>query len=114
MLPDRDRSMLERALKEFDENLRHQTAWKDWDQKKNQLYAIDHGGRLYPPKQIVSLATGVSVRLFSGGRPTNGYLESRGFSIITLDHGEFPAPAEMPSCEVGRSYKRSTEILTFP
>ncbi|APR04828.1 HNH endonuclease [Thauera chlorobenzoica] len=110
MLPDRNRSTLERALKEFDQNLRHQAAWKNWDQKKSQLYAIDHGGQLYPPKQIVSLATGVSVRLFSGGRPTNGYLESRGFSIITLDHGEFPAPAELPSFEVGRSYKRSTEI----
>tara|TARA_R110001583_G_scaffold31978_2_gene108989 strand:+ start:802 stop:915 length:114 start_codon:yes stop_codon:yes gene_type:complete len=37
MLPDCDRSTLESALKEFDLNLRHQRAWKNWDQKKNQL-----------------------------------------------------------------------------
>lgn len=110
MLPDRDRSSLEEAVKVFDQKFRHQQKWKDWEQKKSQLYAIDFEGSLYPPKQIVSLATGLSVRQFSGGRSTNGYLESRGFKVVTLDHGELPAPGELPTFEIGLAYKRSTEI----
>ncbi len=35
---------------------------------RTHKYAIDHEGQLYPVTKIVSLATGVSVNEFSGGR----------------------------------------------
>jgi hypothetical protein len=38
----------------------------------------------YPVKQIVSIATGVNVNSFSGGREANNYVKERGFEIERL------------------------------
>ena len=52
---------------------------------KVNRYVIDHNGKHYPPKVIVSMATGRTVDTFSGGKAgANGYLAKRGFSIIDL------------------------------
>lgn len=96
MLLDRDRSAIEKALAEFDRLFRHQRAWQGWAKRQSYLYAIEYNGQLYPPNQIVSIATGVSVRRFNGGHETNAYLEARGFKIIPL-HSNLPAsPSELP------------------
>ncbi len=40
--------------------------------------------RLYPVKQIISLATGDLVNAFSGGSEANNYLKAREFEIVDL------------------------------
>lgn len=110
MLPDRDQSDIEQALAEFDRAFRHQRAWSGWDKRRSQLYAIEYGGQIYPPKQIVSIATGVSVRRFNGGDQTNTYLEKRGFKVIPLAHNLPVSPSALPSFVIGNAYIRSTEI----
>ena len=55
------------AMTRFDLDLRHTPDWANWEQNKAHRYAIDHEGRHYPVKQIISLATGMSVSEFSGG-----------------------------------------------
>jgi predicted HNH restriction endonuclease len=73
------------AMARFDTELRHLPDWQGWDTKQSQLYAIEHDGHRYPPKQIVSMATGTPVSEFSGGQAhTNAYLTARGLSIIEL------------------------------
>src|SRR5262249_32640134 len=37
--------------------------------------------KLYPVKQIISIATGASVASFSGGREANNYVIDRGFKV---------------------------------
>lgn len=55
-------------------------------------YAIEHEGRRYPVKQIVSIATGAPVGSFSGGKSggqANRYAQERGFTVVPL-HGRNP------------------------
>lgn len=72
------------ALAEFDDSLRASPEWAAWDTNKSQVWALEHEGRLYPPKKIVSMATGQEVGSFSGGPDTNDYLAARGFATRRL------------------------------
>ncbi|PMZ74887.1 HNH endonuclease [Pseudomonas sp. FW305-70] len=105
-LPTVKKEKLERALKLFDEKFRHRPKWKDWMDNQAQRYAISANNQLYPPKKIVSLATGTPVGDFSGGKPTNGYLERHGFMIVDLPRTSEPELRFV----IGQVYDRQTEI----
>lgn len=95
------------ALQEFDSNHRGQREWQQWEKNLNHRYVIEVAGQRYPAKKIVSLATGIPVANFVGGRPTNSYLEKRGFTIVELEHGESKPPLQFVPNAV---YDRKTEI----
>ncbi|WP_236903712.1 HNH endonuclease [Cupriavidus malaysiensis] len=98
-------------MKEFDRELRATKEWEGWERKRSQLYAISEEGLLYPPKQIVSMATGLSVSGFYGGNPTNSYLEERGFKIVRLpNERQTREHAEAPFFSLGKIYDRRTDI----
>lgn len=105
-LPKISKEKLDLALRVFDETLRQRPEWLSWTANKAQLYAISENGKLYPPKKILSLASGFHVRDLLGGGPTNKYLQSRGFSVINLPHSSAPILA----FTVGQVYDRVTEI----
>ncbi len=84
MIPDVDREKIIDAMKKFDTYLRNSDDWRNWEDKQTQKYAIDYEGKYYPPKKIISLATGQSVDKFGGGEESNGYLKEGGFTITTL------------------------------
>ncbi len=73
-----------KALERFDQDYRSNPEWIDWENKQNHKYAIRYQKRLYPVKQIISLATGDPVNVFSGGSEANNYLKARGFEIVDL------------------------------
>lgn len=75
------------ALAQFDRGLRPTPKWNGWEQRKAQKFAIEHEHKAYPPKQIISLATGAAVNSFSGGDESNRWLKARGFTIVELTHG---------------------------
>src|SRR3546814_190243 len=70
--------------KQFDEELRALPEWSGWDTRANQLYAVKHKGKLYPPKKILSLATGTPVMELHGGWQTNDVLQDLGLTIVRL------------------------------
>ncbi|WP_243736964.1 HNH endonuclease signature motif containing protein [Cupriavidus sp. L7L] len=110
-IPHVTQATIRSALDEFDRVLRGTQKWADWETKKSQLYAISDQGMLYPPKQILSMATGVPVSHFSGGVQTNAYLENLGFGIVRLPNGSLPfGGGEPPTFVLGRIYHRQTEI----
>lgn len=99
------------ALRAFDADHRPKAEWKNWDKKRSQKYALTHAGQTYPPKKVVSLATGLDVNSFYGGRPTNSLLEKHGFTILPLQHDKAPAaPIQIPCFQFGKSYTRKGEI----
>jgi hypothetical protein len=53
-----------------------------WHDKGNYKYALLYEGNLYPPKKIMSLATGIPTRELWGGDPTNRHFKRNQFSII--------------------------------
>jgi hypothetical protein len=65
-IPDVPAARLNEALSEFDRTLRDTPEWRDWATNEAYRHAILAEGRRYPPKKIISLATGISVRAFSG------------------------------------------------
>jgi len=109
VLPDVEPAILENALRRFDTDLRALKEWSGWETSAAQKYALVHDGLRYPPKQIISMATGVSVGKFSGGRQSNEYLKNRGFEIVPIDHTA-GGPLVAPSFVVGRVYDRWPDI----
>jgi 5-methylcytosine-specific restriction protein B len=83
-IPGVDRDAIEHALEEFDSKHRPKPEWAGWETSKAQAWVLDHGERRYPPKMIISLATGMPVAKFSGGPEANEYLAGRGFTVARL------------------------------
>jgi 5-methylcytosine-specific restriction enzyme A len=73
------------AMGRFDQDFRDATEWAGWEQNRAHLYAIEHDGRRYPVKQVIS--SGMPVSEFSGGEAAgnaNQYVASRGFAVVEL------------------------------
>lgn len=83
-LPPIAEARIDEALDQFDREERSLPRWKDWEERESYKHALAKNGRLYPPKEIVALATGIPVGEFGGGPETNGYLRKRGFQIEAL------------------------------
>lgn len=109
LLPHVERVVLEEALRRFDADLRARKEWSGWEARASQKFALVHDGLRYPPKKIISMATGVPVGEFSGGHQSNEYLKNRGFEIVAFDHA-LTGPLEAPRFEVGRIYDRWPDI----
>ncbi len=84
-IPDVAKEKIVAALDKFDREYRNDKRWIGWEQQANQKYAIVYKRKLYPPKMIISIATGISRNNFTDGEQTNGYLRARGFTIINLE-----------------------------
>jgi hypothetical protein len=86
-LPDVPKGELIAAMSTFDRDLRSTSEWSGWEQNNAYKYAIrdEDQDRLYPVKQIISLATGVPPSEFSGGEAhANAYVRDRGFDVVPL------------------------------
>lgn len=77
---------LYQAMERFDSELRSSDEWQHWDSSPSHRYAIEHLGKTYPVKRIISLATGTPVSEFSGGREANSFVERLGLKVVQLRH----------------------------
>lgn len=98
---------IEFALRQFDTEWRNSKEYASWESNKNYLHAISHGGRLYPPKKIISLATEMPLSSFYGGAPSNNYLTARGFKIVPMNP---MVVTPIPAFVIGKLYSRATDI----
>lgn len=90
-----------RAFELFDKQYRSSFPEKRW-----VTYAIDYNGRLYPPKQIMRIATNGEVG--GGGMPINSRFEELGFKVVTLDENK-PAPDVVAEEETALSLEYDLE-----
>jgi 5-methylcytosine-specific restriction protein A len=87
MISSAEPAAIKQALARFDQDLRATPEWASWTENKAHKYAIKVQGRLYPVKQILSLATGTPVADFSGGEGSgqaNSVVRELGFEIVAL------------------------------
>lgn len=87
MIPRVDKNSIRVAMRTFDSELRSSPDWVDWEDNKSHKYAIRENGRNYPVKKIISMATGVPVGKFSGGKGSNQaneYIRSLEFAAVDL------------------------------
>jgi hypothetical protein len=83
-IPAVPRDRIIEALNRFDREDRGRDEWRTWQSNGNYEHALRIEGRLYPVKEIISLATGASKDSFSGGTEANSYIENLGFEIVPL------------------------------
>lgn len=69
----------------FDQEFRGKARWARWPTAADK-FALERGGKQYPVKFIISLATGVGVNTFSGGAEANGYITRRGLTVAPISH----------------------------
>jgi len=71
------------AINGFDAQYPHDSnEYDSWLEKKSYKYAIQRNKKLYPPKHILSRATGIDTSEFNGGEQTNRVFRELGFHII--------------------------------
>jgi hypothetical protein len=71
------------AIRTFDREWPDTHAYEGWLTNGAYRYALVYNGRLYPPKKILNLATGVKLAQFNGGpAQTNRILTEFGFDVI--------------------------------
>lgn len=83
-IPIVEAEAIRQALDEFDQSLRASAEWSGWEDNKAQAWVLVVGDKRYPPKKIISIATGAPVASFSGGQESNDYLAERGFTVTRL------------------------------
>jgi hypothetical protein len=83
-IPNATHDQIITAMKRYDSELRSTDDWVGWEQNLAHKYAIENDGKIYPVKQIISMATGTPVNNFSGGIEANSYVKKLGFSVKTL------------------------------
>lgn len=71
-----------RVLRRFDEDFPDTNDYDQWLDKGNYKYALQYGGKLYPCKHVLSEASGLQIRSFSGGEQTNRVLRELGFEVV--------------------------------
>jgi hypothetical protein len=69
------------ALQEFTTEYPQTENYDNWLQKGNYIYVLRYGETVYPPKHILSRATGISALDFSGGDQTNRVFQQLGFMV---------------------------------
>jgi 5-methylcytosine-specific restriction protein B len=86
-IPATSREVLLDSLERFDRELRSSPEWVGWETNGNYEHGLSFNDLLYPPKQIISMATGLPKNQFSGGPEANSYLTSYGFEVVPLRVG---------------------------
>jgi hypothetical protein len=70
------------ALNEFARQHPDTNSYDGWLDKETYKYAVRFEGRLYPPKYILSVVTGLPIRgVFTGGEQTNRVFRALGFQV---------------------------------
>jgi len=69
------------ALHEFSLEYPDTATYENWLRKDSYNYAVRYGEDVFPPKHILSRATGIPTTEFSGGEQTNRVLRLLGFNI---------------------------------
>lgn len=106
--PQTPSSFLE-AFERFDSEYRGDGRWDGWESNRSHKYAIAFNDRLYPVKQIISLATGRKTNEFSGGDQANTFVEEHGFDVVSLRLSSIQSSLE----EVLASYRELRRSTPF-
>ena len=74
--------MIKRVIYEFDRRYQHTNDYEQWLEKDSYKFALKYAEKLYPPKHILSEASGISTTKFNGGEQTNRVFRELGFNVI--------------------------------
>jgi 5-methylcytosine-specific restriction enzyme A len=70
------------ALHEFAKQYPDTDTYENWLQKESYKYAVLYDGRVYPPKHILYVVTGIPTTDFNGGEQTNRVFRQLDFDVV--------------------------------
>jgi 5-methylcytosine-specific restriction protein A len=76
------KEQIQKALAGFRAQYPDPDDFDNWLQKRSYKFAIRLDDRLYPPKHILSVVTGIPTTDFSGGEQTNRVFRQLGFDVV--------------------------------
>ena len=76
-----NRESVIRVMDDFDDCYPSTNQYDNWLDNRNFIYAIHYRGRLYPPKHILSVVSGIPTYQFHGGSQTNSVFWELGFEV---------------------------------
>jgi hypothetical protein len=71
-----------RALRQFEKDYPEANDYDHWLDMATYKYAVQFNGRLFPPKYILSEASGFPTQQLNGGEPTNSVFRALGFEVV--------------------------------
>jgi 5-methylcytosine-specific restriction protein A len=71
-----------KAMGDFDAEYPDANTYDKWLDKDIYRYAVHYGDKPYPCKYILSQASGIPIREFSGGEQTNRVFRDLGFDVV--------------------------------
>jgi 5-methylcytosine-specific restriction enzyme B len=80
--PSRDKVL--KAFKQFDRHMRADATASDWDDGESRPYVVKHRDRLYPPKRILSITSGIPISELGDGEEVNEVFTRLRFHIEPL------------------------------
>lgn len=83
MIPAVTSQQIEEALLNFDQNYRTIPEFSSWELNHANIWAIEFQGKS-TLKKIISIAASIPTSSFSGGKESNDFLTTLGFSIIKI------------------------------
>ena len=72
---------IRKAVRTFEQQYLGSKEWAGWLDHPRTTYVLHCGNQQYPPKQILSLASGIPTADFNGGEQTNRVLRALGFEV---------------------------------
>ncbi|WP_129127081.1 HNH endonuclease [Geomonas oryzae] len=93
-------AQLESAMEEFDRNMRGTKEWSAWTENSSYKFAIFKNGKIYPVKQIVSMATGLPKSAFSGGSQANTLVSKYGLRLLSLKESSWTIQSENDAVKI--------------
>jgi dynein-related subfamily AAA family protein len=84
VLPEPSHDKVLKAFKRFDRHMRADATTSDWDDGESQQYVVKYGDRLYPPKRILSITSGIPISELGDGEEVNKVFTTLGFDIGPL------------------------------
>ena len=80
------RRLIKDAMRGFDQEFPHAALFPrdhttSWLDDRKYKYAVQYACRLYPPKYIIHLVTGLHLSDFNGGEQTNKHFRAHGFEV---------------------------------
>lgn len=70
------------ALRDFSAEYPDTDTYENWLGKNTYIYAVRYEDKVFPPKHILSRATGIPTTEFSGGEQSNRVFSQLGFEVV--------------------------------
>ncbi len=107
MLPVPSRDQVLRAFERFDRDVRPHDAWSDPDDPEFSQYAVEYNGQQYPPRRILSIASGIPISDLGDARAVHEVFSELRIPVVPTDQSAARRQRQVWWIHQGAAYDES-------